>query len=36
VWVCNLAKYYGLEDGTQAGFDGRIARIRKTQEASRT
>jgi hypothetical protein len=33
VWVCELAKYYGLEDGTKAGFDGRIARIRKMQQA---
>ena len=29
--VCERAKYYGLEDGTKAGFDGRIARIRKKQ-----
>ena len=36
IWVCELAKYYGLEDGTKGGFDGRIARIRKKQEASRT
>jgi len=36
VWVCELAKDYGLEDGTKAGFDGRIARIRKTRGASRT
>lgn len=36
IWVCELAKYYGLEDGTKAGFDGRMARIRKKQEASRT
>jgi hypothetical protein len=35
IWVCELAKYYGLEDGTKAGFDGRMARIRKKQEASR-
>lgn len=36
VWVCELAKYYGLADGTKAGFDGRIARIRKKQEAARS
>lgn len=36
VWVCELAKYYGLIDGTKAGFDGRIARIRKKQDMSRT
>jgi hypothetical protein len=36
IWVCELAKYYGLQDGTKAGFDGRIARIRKKREASRT
>ena len=29
IWVCELAKYYGLEDGTKAGFDGRMARIRR-------
>ncbi len=36
VWVCELAKYYGLADGTKAGFDGRIARIRKKQPQTRT
>jgi len=34
VWVCELAKFYGLDDGTRAGFDGRIARIRRKLEAS--
>lgn len=33
VWVCELAKCYGLSDGTKSGFDGRIARIRKRQQS---
>lgn len=36
VWVCELAKHYGLDDGTKSGFDGRIARIRKKQAAAET
>jgi len=30
-WVCELALYYGLDDGTKSGFSGRIERIRKKQ-----
>jgi len=36
VWVCELAKYYEVDDGTQSGFDGRIARIRKKQAQTHT
>ena len=36
VWVCELALSYGLSDGTQSGFKGRIARIRKSQVAQQT
>lgn len=32
--VCESAKQYGLSDGTKAGFDGRIARIKKKQAQS--
>ena len=31
VWVCQLALHYGLDDGTKAGFIGRVDRIRKKQ-----
>ncbi len=34
VWVCELALYFGLDDGTKAGFPGRIERIRKKQAQS--
>ena len=36
VWVCELALYYGLSDGTKSGFSGRIARIRKKQAETHT
>ena len=35
VWVCELALYYGLNDGTKSGFRGRIERIRKKQAQAR-
>jgi len=31
--VCEIAKRFGLHDGTKSGFDGRIARIRKKQQS---
>jgi hypothetical protein len=31
IWVCDLASYYGLDDGTKAGFSGRVDRIHKKQ-----
>lgn len=33
--VCRVALGLGLEDGTQSGFEGRIARIRRKQQVSR-
>jgi len=35
VWVCELALYYGLDDGTKSGLGGRIERIRKKQARAR-
>jgi hypothetical protein len=31
ILVCELAQYYGLDDGTKSGLKGRIERIRKKQ-----
>jgi hypothetical protein len=36
VWVCQLGLYYGLDDRTKSGFNGRIERIRKKQLQART
>lgn len=35
IWVCELAQYYGLDDGTKSGFAGRIERIKKKQDQAR-
>jgi hypothetical protein len=33
IHVCELAKSFGLIDGTKGGYDQRIERIRKKQRA---
>lgn len=35
IWVCELALFYGLYDGTDSGFKGRIERIKKKAGSSR-